>query len=186
MASGQVYTAVVAEYSTDLIFSYYSYRFICDIVLSMKTIPYDPIYKADFIRLNTAWIEKYFDHLEAPDHELFDNLESYLSTGTMIYFAVEDGKVAATCMVMPLNGNVWEIGKLAADETLLCRGGGSAVFHACKEHALSKGAEKIILITNHILLPAIHIYEKEGFVKSAQSINDFSRGDVQYEFHAAK
>lgn len=148
----------------------------------MQTIPYDPVHKADFIRLNTAWIEKYFDHLEAPDYDLFDNLEDYLSRGTMIYFAIEDGKTAATCMVMPLGDDVWEIGKLAADEALACRGGGSAVFHACKEHALRQGARKLILITNHILLPAIHIYEKEGFVKSAQSITDFSRGDVQYEY----
>lgn len=152
----------------------------------MTTIPYDAAYKADFIRLNTAWIVKYFKSLEAPDYDLFDNLESYLEKGAMIYFALEGEKAVATCMTMPLSEGVWEIGKLAADEAFSGRGGGSAVFHECKEHALRRGASRIILITNHILLPAIHIYEKEGFVKSAQSINDFSRGDVQYEFSASK
>lgn len=150
----------------------------------METVEYDRKYKSDFIRLNTAWIEKYFDHLEEPDLDVFQNLERYIDEGSMVFFAVEDGHVAATCMVFPLENNIWEIGKLAADEAFKGKGGGSAVFHRAKEYALSHGAEKIILITNHILLPAIHIYEKEGFVKTQQDITDYSRGDVQYEYTA--
>lgn len=152
----------------------------------METIEYNERYKSDFIRLNTAWIEKYFDHLEDPDLDVFSNLERYIAEGSMVFFAVEAEQVAATCMVFPLGDNIWEIGKLAADEKYAGKGGGSAVFHAAKEYALSHGADKIILITNHILLPAIHIYEKEGFVKTRQEITEYSRGDVQYEYIAPK
>lgn len=148
----------------------------------METVEYDKRYRDDFIRLNTAWIEKYFDHLEEPDYDVFSNLEKYIADGSMVFFALEDGKVAATCMVFPLGNDIWEIGKLAADDAFKGKGGGSAVFHAAKEYALSHNAKKIILITNHILLPAIHIYEKEGFIKTKQNITEYSRGDVQYEF----
>ena len=148
----------------------------------MEIVKYEPKYKADFIRLNSAWIEHYFDHLEESDYEVFENLDSYIKKGAMVFLAIEDDIVLATCMVFPLGEDIFEIGKLAADDKYKGRGAGSAVFHSAKEYALSHGAKKIILITNHILLPAIHIYEKEGFKKAKQDITDYARGDVQYEY----
>ena len=48
----------------------------------------------------------------------------------MIYFAIENGVVYATCMAQPMTNNEWEICKLAADERYEGHGAGSAVFKA--------------------------------------------------------
>lgn len=147
--------------------------------------------KAAFERLNRAWIEEYFC-IEKEDLEVFENLDTYVKNGAGVFFAKDGETYLAACMALPVsigsNGavsgeNEWEIGKLAAAANQKCRGAGSAVFAACKEYALSKGATRIILLTNTKLKPALHIYEKYGFkVVPLESWNNFSRADIEYEF----
>lgn len=147
----------------------------------MEIIEYQEKYKQDFIRLNTAWVEKYFV-MEDTDREILENVDSYLRSGGMIYFAVDNGKVLATCMVIPEGGDVWEILKLAADENCEGKGAGSAVFKACMDHAIGHGAKKLTLISNHILKPALHIYEKFGFKQIEVDRTEYERCDVQCEY----
>ena len=87
---------------------------------------------------------------------------------------------------VPLENHVWEICKLATDEAYQGRGAGSAVLRACLAYAIGHGAREIMLITNHILKPALHIYEKFGFVQTAVEDNPFARADVQYRLDVTK
>lgn len=43
-----------------------------------------------------------------------DRVDELVQSGGMVYFAVEDEKVLATCMTVPLPGDTWEMCKLAA------------------------------------------------------------------------
>ncbi len=163
----------------------------------MKIVQYQPESatakrdRAAFERLNRAWIEEYFC-IEKEDVEVFENLDTYVKNGAGVFFAKDGETYLATCMVLPVslgsNGaaeseNEWEICKLAADAKNQRHGAGSAVFAACKEYALSKGATRIILLTNTKLKPALHIYEKHGFkVAPLETWNNFSRADIEYEF----
>lgn len=148
----------------------------------MEIIAYEKKYEGDFIALNTAWVEKYFS-MEQEDLDILYHVEDFLKKGGMIYFAIEEDKVLATCMVFPFGKNVWEICKLAADEKYQGHGAGSTVFKACMDYAIEHGAEKITLISNHILKPALHIYTKMGFQSVPLSRGDeYERADVQYEY----
>lgn len=147
----------------------------------MEVVEYRKEYKDAFIDLNLAWIEKYFA-VEAEDKEVLYHAERFIERGAMIYFAVEDDRVLATCMAMPMGGDTWEICKLAASECARGRGAGSAVFQACMGYAKEHGAKKLILFTNHILKPALHIYEKFGFRSVPIQPNEYARTDLQYEF----
>lgn len=150
----------------------------------MEIVEYEEKYKRDFIALNTAWVEKYFK-MEREDREILENVDELLRSGAMIYFAVEGGSVLATCMVVPMGNDVWEICKLAADENCRSRGAGSAVFKACMDYALGRGAKKLTLISNHILKPALHIYEKFGFKRVELTRGaEYERADVQCEYTA--
>lgn len=149
----------------------------------MEIVKYKKEYEKDFIELNTAWIEKYFA-IEQEDLDILYHVDKFLEKGSMIFFAIEGQHVMATCMAAPSGDNVWEICKLAADEQYQGNGAGSAVFKACMDYAIGQGAEKLTLISNHILKPALHIYEKFGF----QSVpfdrgDEYVRGDVQYEYN---
>lgn len=61
-------------------------------------------------------------------------------------------------------------------------GAGSAVFQACMDYAISHGAKKLTLVSNHILKPALHIYEKFGFSPIEFKNTEYNRGDVEYEY----
>lgn len=101
----------------------------------------------------------------------------------MIFFAIENEKVLATCMVYPSGNNVWEICKLAASGQHTGTGAVSSVFKACMDYAVAHGAEKITLISNHILTQALHIYKKFGFKRVILNRGDeYERADVQCEY----
>lgn len=152
----------------------------------MEIVPYRKEYEKDFIELNTCWIEKYFT-MEAEDLEILNHVEDFLNQGAMIFFAVEENTVLATCMVTPFGNHVWEICKLAANEQSQGKGAGSAVFKACMNYAIEQGAEKLTLISNHILKPALHIYEKFGFQRvPVDRTGEYTRCDVQCEYIVSK
>lgn len=150
----------------------------------MKIIEYDKKYKVDFIRLNTSWIERYFI-VEKADYDVLNNIEELLAKGSMIYFAIDADKVLATCMTMPLENGVWEILKLAASNQYTGTGAGSAVFNACMNYAIKNGAKKISIISNRILKPALHIYEKFGFkeIPLNKKYWGFDRADIEFEYN---
>lgn len=147
----------------------------------MKVIEYQDKYKKDFIALNVAWIEKYFT-IEDADREILEHVDEELEKGAMVFFAVENDKVLATCMALPEGNDIWEICKLAADENYEGHGAGSAVFKACMDYSIAHGAKKLTLISNHILKPALHIYEKFGFKQIKVDRTEYERCDVQCEY----
>lgn len=150
----------------------------------MEIVAYQEQYKQDFIALNTAWLERFFV-MEEEDRVILDHVEEVLEAGAMIFFAVEDNAVLATCMAMPMEeAGAWEICKLAATGQYTGKGAGTAVFKACMDYAIAHGAKKLVLISNRILKPALHIYEKAGFqeVPLNQGIHNYERADIQMEY----
>lgn len=153
-----------------------------EVVQYMEIIQYQKKYEKDFIELNTAWVEHYFV-MEQEDRDILYHAEDFLKSGAMIFFAVENDQVLATCMVIPFGNNVWEICKLAANQNFRGQGAGSAVFYACMDYAINHGAQKLTLISNHILKPALHIYEKFGFKQVPLTRgSEYERADVQCEY----
>ncbi len=149
----------------------------------MEIVEYQEKYKKDFIKLNTAWVKRYF-FMEDADREILDHVDERLNEGAMIYFAVYQDRVLATCMTKPLSDFEWEICKLAADGQYTGTGAGSAVFKACMDYAIHHGAQKLTLISNRCLKPALHIYEKFGFkeVPLNKAYWGFDRADIEFEY----
>lgn len=147
----------------------------------MEIITYQDKYKQDFIRLNVAWVEKYFE-MEDADREILEHVDEELAKGGMVYLALVDGNVAAVCMTIPEGNDIWEICKLATDDKYQGHGAGSAVFKACMDYAIRQGAKKLTLISNKILKPALHIYEKFGFQQVKVDRTEYKRCDIQFEF----
>lgn len=148
----------------------------------MEIKEYSDKYKDDFIKLNSAWIVKYFNALEEEDYRVFGNIEGLIGGGAMIFSAVEKEVVLATCLIKPVGAGGWEICKLAANEEVPHKGAGSAVFGACMEYARKHGAEKVVIETNSALKPAVHIYEKYGFKSVPIEKTDFARVDLVMEY----
>lgn len=146
----------------------------------MYVTRYQEKFKDEFIKLNKSWIEKFFA-LESHDLEQLDHIEDYLNQGAMIYFGIEEEQVLSTCMAVQLEEGVWEICKFATNEKFQGKGAGKAVFKASIGYAIEQGAQKIVIYSNHILKPAIHIYQSFGFNEVPVTIDDYQRCNYQAE-----
>lgn len=146
----------------------------------MEIISYQKKFKKDFAELNLVWIKKYFK-VEPEDVKMLDNVEDLLANGAAVYFAVEQDKAIATCMVVPRNGQIWEICKLATDEHYMGKGAGSAVLKACMDYAKEHGANKLMIVSNSILSAAMHLYSKVGFKEVPIDNMEYERVNIQLE-----
>lgn len=149
----------------------------------MEIIEYDSRYKKEFADLNTEWLEKLY-YIESYDQYAIDHVEELVESGSMVYFAIENDEVLATCMIQPLGDDVWEICKLAARGQYTGTGAGSAVLKKCMEYAVNHGAKKLCLITISGLKPAIHLYKKFGFkeIPYRKDIWRSEKADVEMEY----
>lgn len=148
----------------------------------MKVIPFIEKYRQDFIDINTNWIVSNFGALEEHDIESFKSIDEQMQAGAMIFFAVENDTVLATCMTAPMEGSTWEICKLGANKNVPHKGAGSAVFEMSMKWALSHGAERLFIVTNTKLKTALHIYEKYGFKEIKLMDYGYARGNIAFEY----
>lgn len=148
----------------------------------MKIIPFEERYRKDFIDFNTDWIISNFGFLEEHDKETFENIDEEMDLGAMIFFAVENHTALATCMSRPMEGTTWEICKLGSNKNVPHKGAGSAVFKKSIEWALDHGAERLFILSNSKLKPALHIYEKYGFKEIKLENYEYARGDIAFEY----
>lgn len=148
----------------------------------MEITSYQEKYKSDFVRLNLVWIKKYFK-VEPQDVEMLNDVENLLSKGAAVYFAVEQDKAIATCMVVPRDGQVWEICKLATDENYMGKGAGSAVLKACMDFAKEHGAKKLLIVSNTVLSAAMSLYAKVGFKEVPIDNMEYERVNIQLELN---
>lgn len=148
----------------------------------MKIIPYDPKYKKDFIELNRAWISEMFV-LEPEDIREMEHIESYISQGGQIFFALEGDTVLACCMIAPREDGDWEIMKFAAKGMYTGTGAGSACLKAAIEYAKDRNVKKIIIVSNRKCVQALHLYRKFQFIEIPVDREKFpfERADIAFE-----
>lgn len=153
------------------------------IICKMKIIEYQKKYKDYFIQFNTDWIKDFFGFLEQEDIDTFNHIEESMEKGGMIYFAIENEKVLATCMAKPLDEDgTWELCKLGSNKHLPHQGAGSAVFKAAMDWSVNHGAKRLFILSNSKLKTALHIYEKFGFHEIKLDDYEYTRGDIAFEY----
>ncbi len=149
---------------------------------SPAVVTYRDQYRADFERLNRDWIEAYFK-LEEPDLEVFrDPRGAIVAHGGQIFFVVEAGEVQATCAVLRHSADVYEIAKMAVAQAVRGRGFGDLLMEAAIGFARDAGAQRLMLVSNTALAPALRLYEKHGFVQvPLVDQHGYRRANIQME-----
>ena len=119
--------------------------------------------EACFRKLNEEWISRYFS-MEAKDEEaLADPQSSILAPGGRIFFATSEDQCIGCCALLPLRADEFEVAKMAVSPKWQGTGIGRKLLQTVVEAARSAGARRLYLETNHILTPAIRLYESVGF-----------------------
>lgn len=128
----------------------------------VEAVSYSPELAPHFVRLNKAWIEKYFT-LEQSDEKLFADPGKLVADGGEILFGKLGRKFVGTCALIKKSDETFELGKMAVDEAYQGKKIGRKLLERAIEVARERGARWITLETNSKLKAAIKLYEKLGF-----------------------
>ncbi|REC42360.1 GNAT family N-acetyltransferase [Chryseobacterium pennipullorum] len=154
----------------------------------VKIITYEAQYKEAFKTLNEEWIKTFFV-MEPGDYKLLDHPEEeILNKGGHIAFALLDGEVVGTCALVKTHDNplIFELSKMAVSPKAQGKKLGYLLGNALVEKAKDLKAEKVFLVTNSMLVPAIRLYEKLGFQHIPVTNAGYDRVDVQMELYLNK
>ena len=147
-----------------------------------EVVTYREEWRGEFERLNREWIETWFT-LEDADRETFrDPAGKIVAPGGQIFFVVEGGRVLGTCAVIRHRPDVHEIAKMAVAPEARGRGFGDLLMQAAVEFSRQTGARRVVIVSNTKLAPAIHLYEKHGFVRVPLTADEqYARADIRLE-----
>lgn len=149
--------------------------------MDIKIIGYNPQYKNDFIRLNKAWLEEYF-YVETHDLETFNNIEKdIIEKEGEIFFCLVNNEIAGTVAMIKVNSQLFELAKMAVDKKFQGMKLSNLLMKACIDFAKKNQAQKIFLLSNTKLAPAISLYRKFNFIEVPIGETDYARADIQME-----
>jgi GNAT superfamily N-acetyltransferase len=118
---------------------------------------------AAFRRLNEEWITRFFriEPKEAP--VLADPQRNILDPGGRIFFATAGDRCVGCCALVRMRDKEFEVAKMAVEPQYQGAGIGRRLLQAVIEEGRGAGAQRLYLETNHVLKPAIRLYESAGF-----------------------
>ncbi len=147
----------------------------------MRIVKYTSEYQKHFERLNRAWVEKYFEMEPMDEALLLHPEETILKKGGEIYFVEHQQQIIGTVALVFVSKGIYEMAKMAVDETFQGLGAGKLLCHTAIEEAKKLNADKLILFTNSKLKTAIAIYHKFGFKDVSLDGQEYSRADTKME-----
>lgn len=145
---------------------------------------FQPGDEVSFRRLNEEWIERYF-RLEPKEAVILANPRStILDAGGKIFFALVNEQCVGCCALRRMSDSEFEVAKMAVTPDFQGAGIGRKLLGIVIEAGHALGARRLYLETNHILTPAIRLYESMGFrhVPSERIVrSEYARADVYME-----
>jgi ribosomal protein S18 acetylase RimI-like enzyme len=147
----------------------------------IEIIPFKDELAIHFTNLNKAWVQKYFV-MEPLDDEMLSNPGHYfIDKGSFIFFALYNGEVAGTFALLKVSDTVFELSKMAVNEKFQGKNIGNAMMEFCLQEAKRLQLKKVILHSNTILGPAIHLYRKYGFTEVPDFVSEYKRANIKME-----
>lgn len=154
----------------------------------LRIAPFHPALRSHFHRLNAAWLRKFFT-MEAIDERVLSNPEGeILAGGGAILFALLGDAVVGTCALKQEGEGVFELTKMAVDESHQGLGIGRRLIEGVIDVFRQRGGMTLFLETNRRLTPAIRLYESVGFEHQPVPKPDshYARSDVYMIWRAER
>ena len=131
--------------------------------LELKLIPFNSSHTQYFAALNMEWIRSYFEVEPNDEAVLNEPITNIIEKGGHIIMAVLEGVYVGTVAMIPENEKVIELAKMGVSPKYQGRGIGAKLIAAVIDFAREKDYKSVILYSNTVLKPAIHLYKKFGF-----------------------
>jgi ribosomal protein S18 acetylase RimI-like enzyme len=130
----------------------------------VRIVDFHPRWRADFMRLNVEWLERWFV-VEDIDRAVLSDPESHiLAGGGKILFAVDGSdRALGTVALLHEGGGVYELTKMAVDPAARGMGIGRRLMDAALATWRTLGGRELFLESSSRLAPALALYESVGF-----------------------
>jgi putative acetyltransferase len=124
---------------------------------------FQPGDSAAFRRLSEEWITRFL-RIESKDEVvLADPQGTILDSGGSILFATAGERCVGCCALIRMREKEFEVAKMAVEPSYQGAGIGRRLLQTAIEQGRTAGAHRLYLETNHVLAPAIRLYESVGF-----------------------
>ncbi len=134
--------------------------------MRVRIVAFEKKLAGAFAALNYQWIEEHFA-IEKEDRLALDNpIEYALEPGGEIFFLLENEQPVGTVAMVPKSnppGIMFELAKMAVRPDRRGHGYGRMLMDRCISYAREQRADKVMLVTNDILKPAMGLYVAAGF-----------------------
>lgn len=148
---------------------------------TLTIIPFTTALTGHIKTLNIEWLQKYFK-VESKDEIVLSNPQGeIIDKGGMIFYAQYNTEIIGTVSLLKIDAITFELSKMAVKDGIQGLGIGKKLMVHCLAVAEQKGIKKLVLYSNRKLLPAIHLYEKFGFVEIALEEGVYDRADIKME-----
>ena len=131
--------------------------------------------------LNYEWLEKYFVVESNDVIQLADPQREIIDKEGLIYYAKHNGAIVGTASLLKIEEGVFELGKMAVSEKAQRLGIGKILIEHCIKVEQQMQLAKLVLYSNKSLKPAMHLYEKYGFVEIPLEPGHYGRANIKME-----
>ena len=143
---------------------------IMNVQNTVEIIPFSPDLKEHIKTLNIEWLQKYFRVEDKDELVLSNPQEEIIDKGGMIFYAKFNDEILGTVSLMKLNEDTFELSKMAVSDKAQGLGIGNKLLIHSIAVAEENNIKKLLLYSNRILLPVLHLYEKFGFIEWSEKI----------------
>ncbi|MDN3689391.1 GNAT family N-acetyltransferase [Cyclobacterium jeungdonense] len=149
---------------------------------TVKILPFSDALAPYFLAINREWIEQYF-FLEPFDlAQLQTPRETLINSGGEVLFAEWKGEIVGTVGLKSSGNGQYELIKMGVLPKARGQNIGMLLGQAALDWAKKRGAQKVLLYSNSILVPAIALYRKLGFREIPMEPGTYQRCDVKMEY----
>ncbi len=148
---------------------------------NITIIPFTQSLAHHFTALNKAWLQKYFVVETIDEMMLAKPKQYFIDKGGFIFFAMYGNEVAGTFALLKVSDTIFELSKMAEDEKFQGKNIGNALMEFCLQEAKKLQLDKVILYSNTLLGPAIHLYRKYGFKEVPDFKSEYKRANIKME-----
>jgi len=148
---------------------------------TVEIIPFSSDLKEHIKTLNIEWLQKYFRVEDQDELVLSNPQEEIIDKGGMIFYARHKNEIIGTVSLIKIDETTFELSKMAVSDKAQGLGIGNKLLVHSIAVAEENNIKKLLLYSNRILLPAIHLYEKFGFIEVPLGNVSYERADIKME-----